>query len=233
MPAFSGFPQSALQFFNDLALNNNREWFKAHESIYQQDVIPPAQAFIQALGERLKTLSPAIGYDLRPNGSGSLMRIYRDVRFSQDKSPYNTALRVIFWEGGGKKDEAPGYYFGMDARGGKLYAGMHGFSKELLLKYRQAVDDARMGKALEGAAAAVKGAGAYTIGDETYKRVPAPYPADHARASWLRFSSLYALSPQIEPARLTSPELVDVCFEHCCNMAPLQEWLVRLVSAAD
>jgi uncharacterized protein (TIGR02453 family) len=202
-PTFSGFPNETLQFLKNLTANNNRDWFKAHEEDYHTSVLEPAQAFVITLGERLKTISKAISYDPQTNGSGSLMRIYRDIRFSKDKSPYHTHLRITFWEGSSKKTENPGYFFAMDANEGILYSGMHLFSKELLETYRQAVLDPTLGKELEAAVDAVQGAGKYVIGGDTYKRVPSGYPAENPRARFLLHTGLHAESPKLVAKTLT------------------------------
>ena len=102
---FTGFPREGIQFLRDIDDNNNRDWFEAHKHIYQTALVEPAQAFIVALGERLQTIAPNVQYDTRTNGSGSLMRIYRDVRFSKDKSPYKNWIGIVFWEGQGKKTD--------------------------------------------------------------------------------------------------------------------------------
>ncbi len=229
-PTFSGFSNDTLQFFKNLAENNNRDWFKAHEDTYHTAVLEPAQAFVITLGERLKRISQGIAYDPATNGSGSIMRIYRDIRFSKDKSPYNTHLRITFWEGSSKKHENPGYFFTMDANEGILYGGMYMFPKELLETYRQAVLDRSLGKELEAAAEAVRGAGEFEIGGDTYKKVPSGYPADHPRSHYLLHTGLHATSPKIEAKTLTSPALVDVCFDYAQRMAPIHRWLVELVS---
>ena len=106
---FYGFPREGVQFLEDLAHNNNREWFEAHRQDYREHLLAPAQSFVIALGQELKSISSAIEYDTRTNGSGSIMRIHRDVRFSKDKTPYYTYLRVVFWEGGHKKMENPSF----------------------------------------------------------------------------------------------------------------------------
>jgi uncharacterized protein (TIGR02453 family) len=232
MPSFPGFPVEGLSFLEGLAQNNNREWFEAHKDDYRSYLLEPAQDFVVALGERLKLLSPEIAYDTRTNGSGSIMRIYRDLRFSKDKTPYNTNLRVVFWQGAGKKTENPGFFFGMDAQGAALYGGMHGFPKPVLSVYQEAVADDALGAELEAALAPLRSAGVYEIGGERYKRVPRGYHTDHARADLLRYKGLYARSPQIEASVLTTPELVEVCFEHCRAMASLHHWLVRVNQAA-
>jgi uncharacterized protein (TIGR02453 family) len=228
--SFSGFPQESLQFYKELAANNNRDWFKAHEQDYSHYVLEPAQAFVIRLGERLKTISSGIAYSSLTNGTGSVMRIHRDIRFSKDKSPYHTYLRIIFWEGKAKKTENPGFYFSMDAYGGGLFAGMHMFSKELLEIYRKAVVDPELGKQLEDGLTAIRSAGKYEIGGEYYKRVPIGYPVEHKRSGLLLYNGLYVISPKIEATTITSPEVIDVCYAHCYNMAPVQQWLGNIIS---
>ena len=85
---FEGFPKEGFKFFRDIKANNNREWFQEHKQEYIDYLQDPAVAFVIALGERLKSDFPGISYDTRTNGAGSVMRIYRDIRFSKDKSPY-------------------------------------------------------------------------------------------------------------------------------------------------
>ena len=100
MSDFEGIPEAGLHFLKELAENNNRPWFEAHKKAYQSQVEEPAVALVIALGERLKTLSPNLIYDTRTNGTGSLMRIHCDIRFSKDKTPYrNTRQRnnASYW----------------------------------------------------------------------------------------------------------------------------------------
>lgn len=226
--SFSGFPQEGLHFLGQLAENNDREWFNARKQTYQDTIVIPALAFIEALGQRLQFISPHIQYDTRTNGSGSLMRIYRDTRFSEDKSPFKTWVGIRFWEGAGKASENPGFFFGFDATGGGLHVGMHGFDKALLAAYREAVVDDRLGTELELALETVREAGPYEIRGEQYKRVPRGFDPDHPRVELLRYNPLYVSSPGIEPAVLAIPALVDVVMDHCENMAPVQRWLVKV-----
>ena len=242
-PAFPGFPQEALDFLRDLADNNNRDWFEAHKETYLRHVLDPAQDFVQALGERLKTISGGIMYDARPNG-GSILRIYRDVRFSKDKTPYNANVRVVFWEGKAKRTDNPGYYLWIDPSGAGVFCGLHGFPKPVLEAYRQAVVDDALGTELERAIAevqssggyrvgeAVRAAGGYQVGGSHYKRVPRGYAPDHPRAVLLKHNGLYAHVGDIPPEVITTPEFVEVCFQHCRNMAPLQQWLVKMIGVS-
>lgn len=231
--SFTGFPPEGLQFLADLGQNNDRDWFNARKQLYLDNIVAPAVAFVEIMGERLRFISAHIQYDTRTNGQGSLMRIYRDTRFSEDKSPYKTWVGIRFWEGGGKASHNPGYFFGFDATAGGLHVGMHGFDKAMLTAYRQTVDDDQLGSELETALEAVRGAGAYEIRGEHYKQVPRGFHPDHPRADLLRYNTLYVSSPGIEPAVLSSAGLVDVVMDHCEKMAPVQQWLVQVKRGVD
>jgi uncharacterized protein (TIGR02453 family) len=225
---FSGFPEEGLRFLAELGQNNDRAWFDSHKQTYTDAIVSPALAFIVTLGERLQHISPHIQYDTRTNGAGSLMRIYRDTRFSADKSPYKTWVGIRFWEGGGKASQNPGFFFGFDATGGGLHVGMHGFDKTMLAAYRAAVADDELGAKLAAALESVSKAGDYQIKGEHYKRVPRGSDPEHPRADLLRFNTLYVSSPGIPPAELTTPGLVDIVMEHCQNAAPIQKWLLKV-----
>jgi uncharacterized protein (TIGR02453 family) len=234
-PVFSGFPQEGLQFLAELKDNNNREWFQANKDTYINYVLAPAQDLVFAFGERLKqVISPGIVYDTAANGSGSILRIYRDLRFSADKTPYNTHVRLVFWEGGRKKMENPSFFVRFSPDELALYAGIYVFSRPVLTAYRDAVVDERLGPALEAAIAEVVDAGAYTVGGEHYKRVPRGYEAGHPRADLLRYNGLWAHpSAPVDPLVVPTPDLVEVCVEHCLNMAPLHRWLVEVGQGRD
>ena len=135
---FTGFTPGTTEFYRELAVNNNREWFEEHKKAYQAQVLDPAQRFTAAVGRRLQELSKDVVYDTRTSGSGSISRIYRDVRFAKDKTPYKTWLGIVFWQEG-KRMATPAYYFGLDAAGASMHTGWwHGWDKTVLEKYRRA-----------------------------------------------------------------------------------------------
>jgi uncharacterized protein (TIGR02453 family) len=249
--AFSGFPKQTVPFFRALAAHNDRDWFAAHKAEYEAAVLAPARAFVLAMGERLRRLTPGIRFD--PRANGSLFRIYRDTRFSADKSPYKTNLGIIFWEGAGARMDCSSYYFHLEPPALMLGCGVYVFSRPLLERYRRTVADPEYGSEL---AAIVKkittrpvphgdggnsarpvphGDGGnsvrpgYTLGGEHYKRVPAGYDADPETAFLLRHDGLYAGLEIPVPAELHSAALVDYCFEKYKPMEPLHRWLTKLV----
>lgn len=228
IPAFQGFPKEGREFFRDLMANNYRDWFEAHKSVYQQSVLVPAQAFTAALGERLKTLSPNLHYDAATNGSGSILRIYRDIRFSKDKTPYKTNLGIRFREGDDKKAETPGFFFNMDADVGVIYDGFYEFPKGYLAAYRAALTDPKRARALEKALETIRKTSGYSVGGDQLKRVPAGFDAHDPHADLLRYTTLYAQSPKIDEDELGSPHLVETAFDYCRTMLPLHQWLASV-----
>lgn len=228
---FAGFSPAIFVFLDGLESNNNKEWFEAHKEIYKNEIMAQAPDFVTALGERLQAISPNITYDTRTNGAGSMMRIYRDTRFSKDKTPYKTNLAFVFWEGPRKKMENPSFGLQFGTWGCGLYAGQWSFARELLPHFQAAVDDEKRGKELADIIAEIQAAGAYTVEGEQYKRIPKGYLAEHPRADLLRYKGLHVSSPQLDREIMLAPQCVDVLFEHCQAMAPLQQWLVRLEAA--
>jgi len=220
---FTHFPDETIIFFRELENNNNKEWFQAHKQDYKDYVQLPAIDFITSMGERLKTISTDIIYDTRTNGAGSLMRIYRDIRFSPDKTPYKTNLGIIFWEGAGKKMENPGFYFHFDNQGVGIYAGFYMFPKDKLKTYRDAVD--KNGAELQEVITELHEKG-YSIGGDKYKRVPQGFDVDHPHAELLKFKGLHSSTEMLDAELIIDPEFMDICFEHWANQSPLHNWLV-------
>ena len=116
----TSFGPGLFSFLADLRANNNREWFQANRHRYDEEVLEPALAFIGAFAPRLEKISPHFRADARPSG-GSLFRIYRDTRFSNDKSPYKTNLGIHFRHERAKDAHAPGYYLHIGP--GEVFAG--------------------------------------------------------------------------------------------------------------
>lgn len=226
---FNGFSKEAIQFLLDLEKNNTKEWFEERKAFFQEELQQPAKALVVALGERLQAeISPHIVADDRTNGAGSLMRIYRDTRFSKDKTPYKTNVAMLFWEGPRKKSENPTFGFQFGTAGAGMYAGQWAFPKDMLPKYRDAVVNDKRGKALVKAIAMVENAGDYHVEGDKYARVPKGFDPDHPRAELLKHKGIHVSCPEVDMKALLGPALVDVLADHCKNMAPVQRWLVEV-----
>ena len=222
---FRGFPRACPRFYAALARHNDREWFAAHKQEYLEQVVAPAQAFVVEMGARLRMIAPDVRFDPRPSGSGSIFRIYRDTRFSKDKSPYKTHLGIFFWCG--ERKWGPGFYFHLEPPRLQLYVGKYVFDKEALAAWRAAIDDPRRGAALASLLAKMQRAG-YELGGASYKRVPAGFAPDHPRADLLRHGSVWLCSDDALPPVLHTRRLLDWCYRRFDGMAPLQRWLTEL-----
>ncbi len=127
-------------FFRELASNNHKDWFHANKKRYEEDVKRP---FLDLLEQLLPTLR-SWDHRIFPDPKKALFRINRDIRFSKDKSPYNTIMKAGF-SAGGKKSELPGYYLGIDAEnvhvGGGLFMIKPPELKKLRLSIAENLDD--------------------------------------------------------------------------------------------
>ena len=108
------------EFLRDLKASNERQWFEANKERYRTEVRDPVLDFIVAFAQPLKKISPHFLADPRANG-GSLFRIYRDTRFSKDKTPYKTNVGAHFRHAAGKDAHAPGFYLHLEP--GTCFAG--------------------------------------------------------------------------------------------------------------
>lgn len=232
LSTFTGFPQEGIQFLADLAAHNERSWFDVHREVYHSALLEPAQAFVMALGTQLQTIFQGIHVDTRTDGSGVLMRVHRDTRFSPDKTPYKTNISGLFWEGSAKKTESPGFGFQFDATGMGLMAGIFKFPPAMLAAYRAAVVDDASGTELENVLEEAQRTDIYEIAGEHYKRVPSGYDPNHKRAWLLRYDGLYVFSPHIPVSDLLTPAIVDICYSHFQHMAPIQRWLTEIPNQA-
>jgi uncharacterized protein (TIGR02453 family) len=162
-------------FLKDLGRNNSRnnskEWFHDHYDAYQENLLEPAMAFVEAIGPLLRRFAPDT--QAVPKIGASVMRINRDIRFAKDKRPYKDHLDLWFWRGGEKKGPN-GYWFRLTPETLVLGGGMHALDKPDLERYREAVDDAGTGTDLARVVTKLERAG-YGIGGERYKRVPSGY----------------------------------------------------------
>ena len=107
--SFKGLPKDYFDFFNELKDNNNREWFTENKPRFKASVQEPLSAMVEAIAPHLKKVSKHFVADPRLNG-GSVFRIYKDVRFSKDKTPYKTHGAIQLRHALGKDAHAPGFY---------------------------------------------------------------------------------------------------------------------------
>ncbi len=176
------FTRALFDYLRDLAANNDRDWFQANKDRYEECLRQPALRFIADFGPQVRAVSPHLVCDPRPTG-GSLFRIYRDVRFSRDKSPYKTHCALQFRHESGKDAHAPGLYLHLEPGNCGAAAGLWRPPTPALRLIREAVATRsdRWRKICD--APALKPMQQF---GERLQRVPAGYPRDHPMAEELK-----------------------------------------------
>lgn len=162
------------EFLEGLAQNNDRAWFEDNKQRYEADVRGPLLSFVEDFDVHLKQISPHFTADARKVG-GSLFRIFRDVRFSKDKSPYKTNAGVHFRHEAAKNAYAPGYYLHLDPNQSFIGVGIWQPDTTSARAIREAI-----AREPEDWLAAKRGKfGKFTMGGDTIKRRPSGVSADH------------------------------------------------------
>jgi len=226
--AFAGFSRETPAFFTELAKNNTKLWFDDHRADFQAHVMTPAQLFVEAMGARLRTLVPDIIADPRVNRS--LFRLNRDVRFSNDKTPYKTHLAFWFWEGGRPRMENSGFYFHIEPDSILMGSGLYFFPKPLLEAYRQSVVHPVYGPQLVEAIEAVRSHPGYDVWGKHYKKMPAGFDPKHENSELLLYDGMTAFLEEPIPDDLFSEKIVDYIYERFANMAPIERWVAAMIA---
>ena len=214
MAAYDTLITDTRSFLSELAANNNRDWWQAHKDTYDSKLKAPALAMLDELNAPLAALTDA-------PVTSKLFRPHRDVRFSKDKTPYNTHLHMM-WEVGAGLTQNPVFFFGIGLDYVTAGAGRMGFDKPLLENWRQMVDlDTDRILRVVGQ---VESAG-FPLREPELKRVPSPYDQDHPAARLLRMKGCVASGP-VPEGPLT--ERVMDCFR---TLWPLNALLISIAEA--
>jgi uncharacterized protein (TIGR02453 family) len=203
--SFTGFPAEALDFYDDLEMDNTKTYWTAHKHVYEESVRAPMAALLADLEEEF--------------GPAKLFRPYRDVRFAKDKTPYKTHQGAYV-----AVAPATGWYVQVSAPGVRVGAGFYEASADRLARLRTAIDDDRRGKQLEKILAKLTKDG-WTVGGDKLKTSPRGYDADHPRIDLLRHKSLtvgksYGFEPVIH-----TPELAELVRADWRATKPLITWI--------
>jgi uncharacterized protein (TIGR02453 family) len=214
---FPGFPKEAVTFFNGLARHNNREWFLPRKEIFDSKVKAPMVALVEALNAEFAKYAPEYINDPKK----AVYRIYRDVRFSADKSPYKTHLAAAFARRGGDRNSSAGFYFHVSAKGVGVAGGLWEPPPEQLLAVRTWLveNHARFRKAARPAEKLMG-----KLHGEALQRMPKGFAADHPAADLIKMKG-WVFFTSLEPKFITSPKLVGELMKHFRAMLPALELL--------
>ena len=221
---FAGMPDEGLAFLEDLEEHNTKEFFDPRKRLFTEQVQAPFAVLVEAAAARLRGTVPGLG---KPK----VFRIYRDLRFSKDKTPYKTSMSASVPSRSREEGDGPGvdtgFYVNVGPAGLYAASGLYHPGRPELERVRAAIADPGSGEELEAILrkAAAKGLEPYL---DPLQRMPKPWPADHPRAHLLKGRSL-VLNRQHERARwLQTAELLDRLVADWKAMVPFNGWLERL-----
>ena len=204
---FSGFPVAALDFYDDLEVDNTKSFWEKHRAVYEDCVRG-------AMTELCAALEPEFG-------EAKIFRPYRDVRFAQDKTPYKNSQGAFVAAG-----PATGWYVQVSAQGVRVGSGFYEASGPRLAAIRAAVADDRTGRVLQRHLTTLDNAG-FEISGESLKTVPRGYAGDHPRIDLLRRKQLIAGRSYGSDPVVHSAELLDRVRADWRALRPLVAWVQR------
>lgn len=212
---------ATLTFLRELTANNNRDWFAEHKPKYQEVVLEPSLRLIEAVGKLLERTAPMLQAEAKRQG-GSLMRIYRDTRFSKDKTPLKTNIGIQFRHEVGKDVHAPGCYVHIQPDDSFIGVGIWRPESSVLKQIRQAiVDDSNTWKKIIKAKAF---AAQFSLAGDSLKRPPQGIPADHPAMDDLKRKDFIAVN-QLTEADILDPNLPKTINKHLKTAAPFMQFL--------
>ena len=219
------FTQATFRFLKDLEVNNNREWFNENKARYDNAFKEPALDFIEDFAAPLAKISKHFVADPSLQG-GSLFRIYRDTRFSKDKTPYKTNTGVHFRHFMAKDAHAPGFY--LHIQPGENFMGVGLWRPETKVAYaiREHIDQnqAEWKKATRGK----RFTDVYALGGDSLTRPPKGFDPDHPLIDDLKRKDFIA-STQLTQKSVTSGDFLKTFDSNCKRAVPLMKFLCDAV----
>lgn len=214
---FPGFPTEAFTFFRGLARNNRREWFQDRKEIFETKVRAPMIELVEAINDGLRKFAPAHVNEPKK----AIYRIYRDTRFSHDKTPYKTHIAAIFPRRGFAKHVSAGFYCGVSVEGIEVAGGIYMPGPEELLAIRGWLSEnhERFRKAARGPSRLMG-----ELHGDALQRVPKGFRAEHPAADLLKMKQwLYYTTLDAKLAH--SPSLAAELLKRFRAMLPVVEML--------
>lgn len=209
--------KSVLDFLSALAANNRRDWFAEHKGTYE-GARQTFEEFIEEMIRRLSAFEDLSGLEARD----CILRIYRDTRFSKDKTPYNTSMTALIAPGG-RKSGRLGFGLRLAPNDSGAAGGLWSPSSEQLSAFRSAVDrDGRTFSRIIEAPEFVRIFGG--VQGEKLKTAPQGYAKDHPAIELLRLKEVYAVRAFTDQAVLRD-DFADQLVETYLAMKPFVDFL--------
>lgn len=219
---FPGFPKEGMAFLRALRKHNDREWFTPRKSVFETNVRQPMIELVSALHREMLRFAPH--YVGEP--AKCVYRIYRDTRFSKDKTPYKTYASALFLRNGfSKYTGGAAYYFAVSPEDIEVAGGVYTPDRDVLLAVRQHIaDNYKEFRATFGRTRVKKLFG--DLEGEVLTRMPKGFNPDHPAAHLIRRKQ-YLLDSRLDPKLATTPELLGEIAARIEAITPFVEFLNR------
>ena len=212
------FSADTLKFLRALKRNNRREWFNAHKDDYEAHVRQPMTAIVERLAEDFRAFAP----ELMASPKVSMYRIYRDTRFSENKTPYKTHVAAVFPTRGLGKHEGAGVYFHVSPEEVWVGGGMYSPDTSQLHAVREHV--AGNLKRLRAIVESPVFQRSLTLEGERLKRVPRGFAKDHPAAEYLKYRQFIA-GAEFPASFATTPKFYGSLLTVFRHVLPLARFL--------
>ncbi|WP_419769870.1 MAG: DUF2461 domain-containing protein [Candidatus Marinarcus sp.] len=222
---FNGFTQEGLDFLDQIKTNNNKVWFEDHRHIWEETILKPNIAYVNEMGEHLIALAPMI--KAVPKVSGSLFKIYRDVRFSNDKTPIKTRIGIMFWQGSTHRMQSASFYMHYTSSEVFVATGIRTFKPPLLKKYREYIQIEKNAKALHEILEKLKQKKIEII-EPHFKRYPVGFDETNPYAYLSLFNAMYAYTTFKPNKTFLSKNIINKNFKFYDETLELFHWLYEL-----
>ncbi len=219
MTQFTGFGNQALPFLKALNFHQSREWFKENRALYESELETPRGDLVEAL----TVAFAAKGLPFKGDRKKSVYRIYRDVRFAKDKSPFNKHVSALLTPSGEKREEEGSFFIKIGLEGCFMAVGFYLDAPEKLKVYRNSI--VTWPDKFRGLNAALAKGGLELQSEGALKRMPKEFEGvtepDLAQA--LKLKHFY-VREEIDPKLIITPKLVDISVDFVKRAMPLIEW---------
>ena len=221
--SFNGFSQRTLNFLKNLRVNNNKAWFETRRGEYQEYLLNPLQDLVVDLTEFMLTIDPH--FEIRPMVGKTISRIYRDTRFSKDKSPFKNTMWITFKKPNNDWKDAPAYFFEISPDSYRYGMGFYSASKETMDRLREMI--VRKSKEFFKVFSLYSKQNAFVVEGEKYKRILNDNIPEEFQ-DWYQRKNLYLVCNRRIDDSIFSKKLLNNLISDFGLITPFYHYLWRL-----
>jgi uncharacterized protein (TIGR02453 family) len=220
---FDGFPSATFQFLKTLSDNNKKEWFELHKTDYQNHVLKPLQALVAVLGQFMLNIDP--DFQVTPSLNKTISRIYRDTRFSRNKTPYKTSHWITFKRPGKEWKDYPAYFFEISPISYRYGMGFYNACRQTMDNFRKSID--ANPKSFLTVVSFYAKQDVFVIEGEEYKR-PLKTDLSKGLSDWYNRKNLYLVNNRQIEGDCIDRELISDLMHDFKTVAPFYHYLSKV-----